>query len=53
MDRFHEVNKMYDGIIDEIHHFMYATDIATNKCFTFINSMKQDDKMSLIDAMEK
>ena len=32
---------------------MYSSDITTNECFTFCNAMKQEDKMSFVDAMEK
>ena len=32
MNRFHEVNGLYDVNLNEIHHFMYATDIAISKC---------------------
>ena len=32
---------------------MYATNIDINECFTFINVMKQDNKISFVDAMEK
>ena len=32
---------------------MYFTNISTNKCFTFRNAMKQEDRMSFVDAMEK
>ena len=31
---------------------MYATRISTNKLFTFINAIKQDNKTSFVDAME-
>ena len=53
MNRFHEVNELQDSTLNEIHHFIYANGIATNKYFTFRNAMKQDDKISLVDAMEK
>ena len=32
---------------------MYSADISTNEYFTFRNAMKQEDKMSFVDAMEK
>ena len=53
LNRFHEVNELYDGTLNEVHHLMYSADITTNKCFTFRNSMKQEDKISFVDAMEK
>ena len=53
MNRFREVNELYDGTLNEIHNFMYATNIDINECFTFINVMNQDNKISFVDAMEK
>ena len=32
---------------------MYSADITINECFTFRNSMKQEDNISFVDAMEK
>ena len=52
MNWFYEVNELYNGTLNKIHHFMYSTDITTNKCFTFLNAMKQEDKMSFSEAME-
>ena len=53
MNRLHEVNELYHGTLNKIHHFMYSTDITTNECFTFRNVMKQEYKMSFVEAMEK
>ena len=53
MNRFHEVNELYDGTLNEVYHLFYATDISTNESFTFRNAMKQDDKLNFVDAMEK
>ena len=53
MNRFHEVNELYDGTLNEVHHLLYATDINSNDSFTFRNAMKQDDKLAFVDAMEK
>ena len=53
MNRFHEVNELYDGTLNEVHHLLYATDISSNESFTFRNAMKQDDKFAFVDAMEK
>ena len=36
-----------------MHHLMYSADITTNECFTFLNAVKQEDKISFVDAMEK
>ena len=52
-NRFHEANELYDGTLNEVHHLLYATDISSNKSFTFRNAMKQDDKLAFVDAMEK
>ena len=41
MNRYHEVNELYDGTLNSVHHYMYATDIAANDSFTFRNTMKQ------------
>ena len=40
MNRFHEVNELYDGTLNEVHHLLYATDISSNDSFTFRNAMK-------------
>ena len=40
LNRFHEVNELYDGTLNEVHHLMYSTNISTNKSFTFRNAMK-------------
>ena len=53
LNRFQEVNELYDRTLNEVHHLMYSADIITNECFTFRNAMKQEDKMSFVDAMEK
>ena len=53
LNRFHEVNELYDGTLNEVHQLMYSTDISTNESFTFRNAMKQEDKMSFVAAMEK
>ena len=40
MNRFHEVNELYDGTLNEVHYLLYATDISSNDSFTFRNAMK-------------
>ena len=30
MNRFHEVNGIYDGTLNKIHHLFYSNDITTN-----------------------
>ena len=53
MNRFHEGNELYDGTLNKIHHFLYSTDITTNETFKFRESMKQEDRLSFVDATEK
>ena len=53
MNRFHEVNELYDGTLNDVHHLLYENDISSNDRFTFRNAMKQDDKLALVDATEK
>ena len=53
MNRVHEVNGLYDGTLNKIHHFFYSTDITTNETFTLRETMKQEDRISLVDATEK
>ena len=53
MNRFHEVNELYEGTLNEVHHLLYATEISFNDSFTFRNATKQDDKLDFVDAMEK
>ena len=53
MSRFHEVNEIYDGTLNEVDNLFYATSISTTEIFTFRNAMEQDDKLNFVDAMEK
>ena len=53
MDRFHEVNELYDGTLNKTHHLFYSTDITKNETFTFREAMKQEDIISFVDATEK
>ena len=53
MNRFHEVNELYDGTLNQIHNFMYATEISLNESFTFRDAMKQEDRLKFVEAMEK
>ena len=53
MNRFHKVNELYDSTLNKVHHFMFATDIAANNSFTFKNTMKQDNTISFVEAIEK
>ena len=53
MNRFHEVNELYDGKINKIHHLFYLTNKTTIETFTFCESMKQEDRRSFVNAMKK
>ena len=53
MNRFHEVNELYDGKINKIHHLFYLTNKTTIETFTFCEAMKQDDRRSFVNAMKK
>ena len=53
MNRFHELNELYYGTLNEVYHLLYATDISFNDRFTFLNAMKQEDKLAFVDAMKK
>ena len=53
MNRFQEVNELYDGTLNEVDHLFYTTDISSNESFMFLNAMKQDDKIAFVDSMEK
>ena len=53
MNRFHEVNELYNSNLNEVHRLLFATDISSNDSFTFQNTMKRDDKLTFVDAMEK
>ena len=53
MNRFHEVNELYYGTLNKVHHLLYETNISSNDSFTCRNVMKQDEKLSFVDAMEK
>ena len=53
MNQFHGLNELYNGTLNEVHHCLYSTNISSNECYTFRNLMKQEDKLSLVDAMGK
>ena len=50
---FHEVNELYDGTMNEVHHFCFHTDISSNECFTFQQAMKQVDIMLFVCSYTK
>ena len=53
MNRFHEVNELYDDTLNTIHNSFYSTDITTHKTFTFREAMKQEYRLSFLEAVEK
>ena len=53
MNRFHEVNELYDGTLNKINHLSYSTDITTNENFTLCEDTKQEYIISFVDATEK
>ena len=53
MNRFHEINELYDGTLNVVHHLFYATNRIYNESCTFRNAMKQYYKLAFVDAMEK
>ena len=53
MNRFHELNELYESTLNKIHHFFYSTNITTNETFTFHEAMIQEDRISSVDTMEK
>ena len=53
MNQFHEVNELYDGKPNKLHHLLYSANMNTNQTFTFRESMRQEDIISFMDTMEK
>ena len=53
MNKLNGVNELYDSNLNEVHHLVDATGISSNESYTFRNTMKQDDKLAFVDAMEK
>ena len=53
MNCFHEINELYGGTINVVHHFIYSNNIISNECFTFKQAMKQEDKLPFFYATEK
>ena len=48
MNWFHEVNELYGGTLNGVHHFLYSNKISSNECFTFKQAMKQEDKLPFL-----
>ena len=53
MIRFHEVNELYCGTLNQVHHFIFATDLKSNECFTFRQAVKQNNILAFVEAMQK
>ena len=53
MIRFQEVNEIYDGTRNKIHHLFYSSEKTTDETFTFREAIKQEDKLSFVEAIEK
>ena len=53
INRFYELNELYNCTLNKVHHLLYVTDISSNDRLTFRNAMKQDDKLAFVDATEK
>ena len=53
IQRFEELNELYDSTMNHMHLFSYLTDISSNETFTFQQAMKQEDKLDFVTAMEK
>ena len=53
VNTFHECNELYDGTINQIHNYAFATELANNEVFTFTQAMRQDDRGLFLEAMEK
>ena len=53
MNWFHEVNELYDGTLHKLLLFFYLPDISKNGTVIFRESMKQEERLSFVDEMEK
>lgn len=53
VNRFHECNELFDGTLNHIHNYAFATEIASNEVFTFTQAMRQEDRGEFIKAMMK
>ena len=54
MHRFHELNELYDGTVNQLHHFAFLSmDVASNEVFTYHKATKEADSELFIAAMQK
>ena len=54
MHRFHELNELYDGTVNQLHHFYFLyMDVAINEVFNYHKAMKEADTELFIAAIQK
>lgn len=54
--KFHEVNELYDGTMNEVLNYAFSAvdaDISSNEVFTYSQAMKQQDADLFSHAMQK
>ena len=52
--RFHELNELYDGTVNQLHHFAFSTmDISSNEVLTYQKAMKEAAAELFIAAIQK
>jgi hypothetical protein len=50
---FEELNKHYDGTMNQIHFMSFSTDVSSNEVFTYKEAMTQEDTHLFAEAMQK
>ena len=54
MHLFHELNELYDGTVNQLHHFAFLSmDVTSNDVFTYHKAMHEADAELFISAMQK
>jgi hypothetical protein len=51
VNRFHEVNELFDGSLNVLHNSVLSTDVSTKEVYTYSQVMKQDDFADFLEAM--
>ena len=51
--QFHELNELYDGTVNQIHHLAFATDVSSNEVFKYHKAMKEADAELFVSATKK
>jgi hypothetical protein len=51
--RFEELNKHYDGTMNQIHFLSFSTDVTSNKVFICKEAITQEDAYLFVEAMQK